>query len=136
MTTVLENPMTVGDYYADITAEPVYTCPKCHTEWYDIGDGRYESDGYMSIHRHPKHGNGCMECLWDSRTQEDAYRFLLEQDERAMKMVLKQVVAELGAAWVLKLLHDSEADVVEQSAEAFADDEDGYLEWLINNKEA
>lgn len=134
MTTMLENPMVMGDYYADITDEPAYTCPKCRRDWYDLGDGWYESD--MTIHHYPLHGHGCVGCLWDGRTQEDAYRFLLEQDERSMKMVLKQVVAELGAAWVLKLLHDSEADVVEQSAEAFADDDDSYLEWLINNKEA
>ena len=136
MTTMLENPMVRGDYYAEITADVAYTCPKCGNDWYDLGDGRYESDGYMSIHRHPKHGKGCMECLWDSRTQEDAYRFLMEQDDVEIRRALLGVIDDLGAAWIMRMLHDYEADIVEQNAENWAEDEDGYLEWLADNKEA
>lgn len=133
--TKLENPMVMVDYYAGITAEPAYTCPHCRTDWYEISDGRYESDGYMAIRRHPAHGHGCMECLWDGRTQEDAYRYLMEQDDAEIRRVLMGVINDLGAAWIMRMLHDTEADIVEQNAEAWADDEDGYLEWLANNKE-
>lgn len=133
--TMLENPMVMGDYYADITVEPAYTCPKCRQDWYEVSDGRYESDGYMAIHRHPAHGHGCMECLWDSRTQQDAWQYLMEQDESDKRRVLGFIIDDLGVDAVLKLLHDTEDDAVEQNAEAWADDEDGYLEWLASNKE-
>lgn len=133
--TILENPMVMGDYYTDIIAEPAYTCPKCRQDWYEISDGRYESDGYMAIHRHPAHGHGCMECLWNSRTQQDAYRFLMEQDDAEIRRALMGVIDDLGAAWIMRMLHDTEADIVEQNAENWAEDEDGYLEWLASNKE-
>lgn len=139
MTQMLENPMVIGEYYP--APNPTWKCPKCHREWQKFADhreGGYTVYGYecddLSTDHHPAHGNGCECCVWDDRTVEDAMAFALEKRPEELHRLIASIVVEMGVKRVLQMLHEAEPTITGYNAEEWADEQDDYREWLINNK--
>lgn len=84
---MIENPMVIGDYYAD-EMKADCTCEHCGEGWReDQYHGGWEGCNYDGgrCFGYPLHGNFCHDCIMDSSTPERAVAFVaheVEHDDR------------------------------------------------------
>lgn len=129
---MLENRMVIGDYYAPDPI-PDYHCPHCGRDWYETGINRYEDyDGY-AVRGYPERGDRCTRCVWDERTILDAVDYLAEQGEAAHREVLQAIVEDIGAKAILRILRNDDADLVNETAECWAEEQDDYFDWVTKD---
>lgn len=139
MTTMLENRMVIGEYYDD--PEPDWTCPHCHTEWFDRDYG-WESESKI-IHREPQHLGGCYLCELEKRTAADAVAYAKHHQGVAVLDLLERLFEDYGLHAdlagdphrMLELLLSNDQELVEQRAEEWAEEQDDdYYDWFLDNQ--
>lgn len=139
MTQMLENRMVIGEYYDD--PAPDWTCPHCHTEWYDRDYG-WESESKI-IHREPQHLGGCYLCELEKRTAQDAVAYAKQHKGVALFQLLERImtdyslIAELAGDPhpMLQMFLAADPELVEQRAEEWAEEQDDdYYDWFLDNQ--